>query len=92
MLGGGYAYLMESGSAEWAMRQHCGLTTVGDLINMRSYGIAMAQGSKYRKIINIALLELMEEGVISELRKKWWNKDSRQCDQITDLLASLITF
>ena len=84
--------MMESGSAEWAMRQHCGLTTVGDLINMRSYGIAMAQGSKYRKIINIALLELMEEGVISELRKKWWNKDSKQCDQITDLLASLITF
>ena len=43
---GEFAYLLESKSADYAMAQHCGLSTVGGNINMRSYGIAVKQGNK----------------------------------------------
>ena len=43
---GEFAYLLESKSADYAMAKHCGLSTVGGNINMRSYGIAVKQGNK----------------------------------------------
>ena len=43
---GEFAFLLESKSADYAMAKHCGLSTVGGNINMRSYGIAVKQGNK----------------------------------------------
>ena len=43
---GEFAFLLESKSADYAMARHCGLSTVGGNINMRSYGIAVKQGKK----------------------------------------------
>jgi ABC-type amino acid transport substrate-binding protein len=38
----------------------------------KSYGIALPVHSVYRDKINIALLELMEEGMYQELCDKWF--------------------
>ena len=43
---GEFAYLLESKSADYAIGNHCGLSTIGGNINMRSYGIAVKQGNK----------------------------------------------
>lgn len=48
-----------------------GQTVVG-LFERQNYGIALQSGSPLRKQINTILLELSEEGVIDELRDKWF--------------------
>lgn len=92
VLSGGYAYLIESSSAEFAMTQHCDLVTVGGNINLRNYALALPQGSPYREVGNIALLELMEEGEVSALKDKWWKKNAKNCDQVSALLSSFAEF
>merc|ERR1712110_51569 len=87
---GEFAFLVESKSADYAMAKHCGLSTVGGNINMRNYGIAVKQGSSYRETLNVALLELMEEGVVSSLENKWWKGQAKtqKCDLMGKLLSS----
>jgi len=80
VLDGGFAYFLESASAEYAMAQNCQLTTVGGLIDSKMYSIALPEGSKYKEMINIAILELHEEGVLTAIRKKWWNQANCQND------------
>merc|ERR1712110_1187060 len=70
--GGKFAFFMESAGADYATAQNCGLTTVGGNINTRNYGIVTQKDSAYRKVLNIALLELMDEGVIQKMKQKWW--------------------
>jgi len=84
---GEYAYLIESSGADWAMSQYCDLKTIGGDINLRNYGIAMKLGAKMRKDINIGLLKLMEDGSISQIKNKWWKKNSK-CNQVMEFLSS----
>jgi len=79
---GKFAFFLESAGAEYATAQNCGLTTVGGKINTRNYGIVTKRDSVYRKVLNIALLELMEEGVVKRLKQKWWGAGDRNCNNM----------
>ncbi|XP_055849584.1 glutamate receptor ionotropic, kainate 2-like isoform X2 [Episyrphus balteatus] len=74
VLGGNYAYLMESTSIEYNVARICNLTQIGRLLDEKSYGIAMRKNWPYRDKINDALLELQESGVLSKMKNKWWNE------------------
>ena len=76
---GKFAFFLESAGAEYATAQNCGLTTVGGNINTRNYGVVTQKDSAYRKVLNIALLELMDEGVIQKMKQKWWRSSERFC-------------
>lgn len=88
---GKYAYLLEAQSAMHAMNQFCGLKTVGPRLNTRYYGLAVQRGSGLRKTLNIALLQLMEDGVMADLEKKWFGPKNTDCNQFisSSLLTSL---
>jgi len=45
---------------------------VGRLFERQNYGIGLQEGSPHRKAINGALLKLREDGVLDELRVKWF--------------------
>ena len=45
------------------------------LLDSKSYGIAMAQGSELRALVSSAIIKLREEGVIASLKKKWWQEE-----------------
>ena len=49
---------------------------VGSPFDEQPYGIAMPEGSEYRDTINIALLEMFEDGTIGELRAKWFGENA----------------
>jgi len=49
---------------------------VGSSFDKQSYGIALPQGSEYREEINIAGLEMFEDGTIGKLREKWFGETS----------------
>ena len=49
----------------------------------------LSVGSSYRETLNIALLELQEEGLVSSLENKWWKGQKNQkCDLMGKLLSS----
>ncbi len=49
---------------------------VGPLFQREDYGIAMNDGSPYRRMINRSLLSLIEDGTFDQLRTKWFGSDA----------------
>ncbi len=45
---------------------------VGPLFQREDYGIAMAQGSPYRQVINQSLLTIIEDGTYAQIRQRWF--------------------
>ncbi|KAL3196456.1 hypothetical protein MRX96_045239 [Rhipicephalus microplus] len=78
---GGYAFLMESSSIEYAAQRRCQLTQVGGLLDSKAYGIAMPQGSPYRGVLSSAMLRLQESGTLEMLKDRWWKvaDSARRC-------------
>lgn len=48
---------------------------VGPDVKAAQYGIAFPQGSKLRDKVNVALLEMMEDGGYAALYRKWFDSD-----------------
>lgn len=48
---------------------------IGDLFDPQSYGIALPLNSPYRKPINAAMLQLMEDGTYQEIEAKWFGDE-----------------
>jgi len=47
---------------------------VGPVFERQSYGIALKTNSPYREQINLALLQLVEDGTYEKIRQKWFGK------------------
>ncbi|XP_075752069.1 glutamate receptor ionotropic, kainate 3-like [Rhipicephalus microplus] len=78
---GGYAFLMESTSIEYVAQRRCELTQLRGLLDTKGYGIAMPQGSPYRRVLSSTILRLQESGTLQTLKDRWWKvKDQvRRC-------------
>ena len=48
---------------------------VGPDVKAAQYGIAFPQGSPLREKVNVALLEMMEDGTYAALYRKWFDQD-----------------
>ncbi|CAH2085118.1 unnamed protein product [Euphydryas editha] len=71
---GKYAFLAESTTIEYTVERNCEVTSVGDLLDSKGYGIAMKKNSEYRQALNLALLNLQETGVLREMKYRWWKE------------------
>ncbi|XP_059097644.1 glutamate receptor ionotropic, kainate 2-like isoform X2 [Tigriopus californicus] len=71
---GKYAYLMESASIQYIIERNCKLTQIGGNLDNKGYGIPMKHGSPYKSLIDSAILELQEGGVLHNLKTKWWKQ------------------
>ncbi|KAH9426128.1 hypothetical protein DERP_007068 [Dermatophagoides pteronyssinus] len=71
---GGYAFIMESASAEHEIANNCKLTMLLDWRNLfpRKYAFALPKDSPYLEHFNNAIKQLNSEGKIAELRRKYW--------------------
>ena len=47
-------------------------TQVGKNLDAKGYGIATAKGSGLKDIINIAVLNLTENGDLAKFKNRWW--------------------
>ena len=56
----------------------CDVMTVGDQFAVRSYGMAVARDSPLLEPLHVAMLQLIQEGGIADLERKWWT-DRGQC-------------
>ncbi|CAL8107231.1 unnamed protein product [Orchesella dallaii] len=73
---GNYAFLMESTSLDYAVKQNCNLTQIGGLLDSKGFGIATPIGSPWRDKISLAILEMQEKGVIQWYYNKWWTPET----------------
>jgi len=83
---GSYAYFIESPMAEYMTSRTCDLTMLGRNLDSKYYGIVLRKGSPYRKDLNVALLALMEKGILYQLKRKWWDQMDGGGRCIMDLL------
>ncbi|XP_041988806.1 glutamate receptor ionotropic, kainate 2-like isoform X2 [Aricia agestis] len=81
VLGGNYAFLMESTMLDHRVQRDCNLTQIGGLLDSKGYGIATWKGSPWRDKISLAILELQEKGVIQILYDKWWKNTGDVCNR-----------
>lgn len=71
---GSFAFFLESGSAKYQVERNCDLIQVGGQLDTRAHGLALKQGSPYREPINVALLELQEDGFLQKIETKWFKQ------------------
>ncbi|XP_024861552.1 glutamate receptor ionotropic, kainate 3 isoform X1 [Kryptolebias marmoratus] len=71
-----YALITESTTIDYITRRNCNLTQVGGLIDSKGYGIGTPLGSPYRDKITIAILSMLEDGLLHILKEKWWSGNS----------------
>ncbi|KDR09166.1 glutamate receptor ionotropic, kainate 2-like isoform X2 [Zootermopsis nevadensis] len=93
---GKYAFFMESTSIEYQVERKCDLQQVGGTLDSKGYGIGLPVNSPYRTKVNGALLKLQENGVLQELKEKWWKapanescsaKDASELDEDSNKLG-----
>lgn len=74
---GGYAFIMESSSAEHEIANNCKLTMLLDWRNLypRKYAFALPKDSQYLQHFNNAIKQLNTEDKIAELRRKYWSNN-----------------
>ncbi|CAL8121828.1 unnamed protein product [Orchesella dallaii] len=83
---GKYAFLLDSVINDYTnSRQPCNTMRVGPELNSISYGLATSFRSPLREKINLEILRLRENGVVRNLKKKWWLADSSECNSIFEL-------
>ncbi|CAF0954909.1 unnamed protein product, partial [Didymodactylos carnosus] len=76
---GKYAFLLESIKNEYTNERHpCDTMKIGSNLDSKGYGIATPVGSELREAINIAVLEMSEDGTLNTLKKQWWY-DRSEC-------------
>ncbi|UJR15747.1 hypothetical protein I4U23_002682 [Adineta vaga] len=80
---GRYAFLLESTKNEYINeRAPCDTMKIGINLDSKGYGIATPVGSELREAINIAILEMSEDGSLNKLKRKWWF-DRSECHSIS---------
>ncbi|XP_059169171.1 glutamate receptor-like isoform X2 [Physella acuta] len=76
---GQYVFLIESTLNEYYnSRLPCDTMKAGNNLDSKGYGIATPMGSDIRDKLTLSILQLREDGVLDELKKKWWIEKS-QC-------------
>ncbi len=76
---GRYAFLLESSINEYLNeKKPCNTMKVGSNLDSKGYGVGTPIGSDLKEPINLAVLQLKEDGYLEELRKKWWF-DTSEC-------------
>ncbi|OQV15920.1 Glutamate receptor ionotropic, kainate 2 [Hypsibius exemplaris] len=71
-----YAFLMESTEIEYRVQRNCDVTQIGGTLNTIQYGIGTPKNSPWTEQISMAILYLIENSTIAELREQWWKRGS----------------
>ncbi|CAF2402152.1 unnamed protein product [Rotaria sp. Silwood2] len=78
-----FVYFKKSTKNEYTNeRLPCNTMKIGSNLDSKGYGIATPVGSELREAINIAILEMSEDNILNNLKKKWWY-DRSECHSAT---------
>ncbi|XP_030380658.1 uncharacterized protein LOC115628614 [Scaptodrosophila lebanonensis] len=77
---GSYAFLMETTNLQYYVQRNCELTQIGESFGEKHYGIAVPLNAEFRSNLSVGILKLSEQGVLYNLRNKWFNSNESNCD------------
>ena len=87
---GKYAFLLESSVNEYLNEKSpCDTIKVGQNLDSKGYGIASQIDSQLKEPINLAILQLKEEGFLDELKTRWWY-DRSECGNTGKMAQSKV--
>ncbi len=65
-----YAFLWDSSEIRSKVNEDCDLIEVGQTVYFKAYGIGIPHGAPYRDSLNMAILQLSEDGQLHEMERK----------------------
>ncbi|XP_020632392.1 glutamate receptor 2-like isoform X2 [Orbicella faveolata] len=87
---GGFAYLTDGPYLDYYnSRNPCNTMMLENLLEAKSYGIALQRNSELTNQFSVAILKLREEGVVEKLREKWWDHRSECPDPKAKSMGSV---
>ena len=79
-----YAFILESTTLKYMLKNDCDLIQIGDLFDDKGYGIAAPHGSPWIPLITNAILKMKTFGELGSLYDKYWlnknNNKKNDCD------------
>ncbi|KAL5016289.1 hypothetical protein ScPMuIL_005878 [Solemya velum] len=84
---GGYAYIGDAALIEIRMTQDCELLTTGERFIPQQYGVGLLDNSPFKQMFTDRLLAMIELGLISKWKKKWWPKKDTCVQRTTGVKA-----
>lgn len=90
---GRYAFILESTTLKYMLKNDCDLIQIGDLFDDKGYGIAAPHGSPWIPLITNAILKMKTFGELGSLYDKYWlkknNNKKNDCDISNEKYAEL---
>lgn len=77
---GGYAFILESTTLKYMLKNDCDLIQIGDLFDDKGYGIAAPHGSPWIPLITNAILKMKTYGELAILYEKYWLSKNKITD------------
>ncbi|XP_045465675.1 ionotropic receptor 25a-like [Harmonia axyridis] len=77
----GFAFIGDATDIKYYQLITCDLVSVGEEFSKKPYALALQQGSPLKEKLNTAILELVNQRKLEELRLKWWdhNPEAKKC-------------
>ncbi|XP_046553424.1 glutamate receptor ionotropic, kainate 2-like isoform X2 [Haliotis rubra] len=69
---GRYAFIWDSPTITHEISGDCQLMQIGHPFDLKGYGIAYTKNAQFGEAITLAILRLIDEGVIYSIERKWW--------------------
>ncbi|XP_046371985.1 glutamate receptor ionotropic, kainate 1-like isoform X1 [Haliotis rufescens] len=69
---GRYAFIWDSPTITHEISGDCNLMQIGHPFDLKGYGIAYTKNAQFGEAITLAILRLIDEGVMYGIERKWW--------------------
>jgi len=87
---GKYAFFAESTAVDYVIvKSECDLKQVGGLLDNKGYGIGLPKDSPYYEQINSGVLELQKDGVLKQMKLRWWWEEG-ECESYNEYKGHIV--
>uniref|UniRef100_A0A1I8H7G5 PBPe domain-containing protein n=1 Tax=Macrostomum lignano TaxID=282301 RepID=A0A1I8H7G5_9PLAT len=76
---GQWAMFMETPLIKYYMGKDCDLTSTGEILSSRPYGIALQKNSPLTSLFNMAILNMQNDRSLESFKVYWWEREKVQC-------------
>ncbi|XP_059149035.1 ionotropic receptor 25a-like [Physella acuta] len=84
VLGEDFAFISDATFNKYQMFINCDLLEVGEEFSRKPYALAVQNGSPLLGELSNAILKLINNRTLEELKTKWWKMDKKDCPKVED--------
>ncbi|KAK0049414.1 glutamate receptor 2 [Biomphalaria pfeifferi] len=79
-----FAFIADATTNKYQALINCDVMEVGEEFSRKPYALAIREGSPMKNELNNAILRLINNRTLEELKSKWWKKDAKECSKDED--------